>query len=264
MSNTEIVATLKGRTASDPWLVIHADTVQELEDILDATGPDLTAKLHGANQLFQASDSLAQVAPGYAQGRGGPSVDAVVTQASPQQRAQEQAQVQQPANVAPINSAPSQQLPEGVEIWTAPDPKKPQFQAIWSTSPTSPTPTCARRCETRSRMSPGRSGTPRAGRGSRTRSTRRGFATTSSRTHTFSDELGVRCPLTGLSRTRTPCSTRPTHSSATPSWSRWWAVSPFPASTTSSRLARRGSRRRLTGWCASPTATATTRMPPTR
>lgn len=115
----EIVVTIKGRTASDPWIVVHAEP-ELIEDALDQVTGDLIAKVHATHEIFQNGGALTQIAP----------VPAAASGVSTQQPSGGGAASSSPP---PATAAPSGDLPPGCRLWQAPnpDPSRSQYTELW-------------------------------------------------------------------------------------------------------------------------------------
>lgn len=134
---SELVASLKGPTGQDPWLVLHAEDAETLDHLLDEVSGDLMAKVYNVNKIFQNVQAVAPLAPSPSvpQSSSAAPQPQPATQNPPPAAWQppEVPQYQPPAaqtSTAPPE-APSAGLPNGVKIWTGPSSKNPQYNAVY-------------------------------------------------------------------------------------------------------------------------------------
>lgn len=137
MSVNEITVTLKG-DKQDPWIVIHAENTFVLDQALDSITGDLLAKIHSTDAIFGAAKNVVPIAPAPVAAQATPAPQ--VVEAVQPVTAAPVAVVPQPAVVAPTPppapvSGVGSDLPEGTRMWTAPDAKKPEYQATYFTFP---------------------------------------------------------------------------------------------------------------------------------
>ena len=129
----EIVATFKAGGGYDaPWLVIHADSPQILDQAVDLIDLNLITKLHGLSDAFKVGGALVQVAPPVV-AAAPPVTSQTVNNPPPQTPWGGSTAVSDP--VQPVAQPQGGALPNGVKFWTAPDHKKPEYNAFWFTLP---------------------------------------------------------------------------------------------------------------------------------
>lgn len=132
----EIVVTFKaGPGYEEPWIVVHADSPANLDQMLDSLTGDQLARVHGLSEIFQNVQAAAPLAPPPASVEPQPAAPSPWT-------APEVPQYQPPAQPAPTHQAPTQSqtagtpaLPDGVSVWTAPNSKKPNYTSVYFSYP---------------------------------------------------------------------------------------------------------------------------------
>ncbi len=119
---TEIVLTLKGDGPSEPWLVIHADSVADLNSVVAELDSQTMALYKGSATAFRYAGSA------QAQDQGRDAMDEAVDLVSGALAAREVEPQPDDRDRAPERrfTAIDGELPKGVKFWTDanPDPEK--------------------------------------------------------------------------------------------------------------------------------------------